>query len=269
MATVRTDRPIARTDRPVAELRRVVRTAALLDPDHRRVLAGSDLLAGLPPGVREDLFAVLAVTRFVPGQSLVRPDQAGERLWIVLSGRVGITSTETGGLLAVMEAGDALGEIQVFDPGLWTFSATAMSSVVIASAGRDDVLAWVGRHPSVSAHLLQRMARRLAAKSRAARHHGAADAPGRVARGVLDLADRYTVGGVVQHGLTQTQLADILGLSREKVNKSLSRFCELSWLELGRGVFTVLDRAALERRAEVTELAHRSAQPSKSPAARR
>jgi CRP-like cAMP-binding protein len=78
-----------------------------------------------------------------------------------------------------------------------------MSEALVVSASREDVLAWVARHPTVSAHVLQQMARRISRKSRAARDLPVADGPGRVARAVLTLADKHTVDGVVQHGLTQ------------------------------------------------------------------
>lgn len=139
--------------------------------------------------------------------------------------------------------------MQVFDPAPWAFAATAMTRALVVSAGRDHVLAWVGRHPSVSAHLLQRMARRLAEKSRAGHEPPVAGAGARVAREVLALADRYTVAGVVEHGLTQQQLADIVGLSRERVNKVLGDFCDRRWTVVGRGCLTVLNRVAVEGHA--------------------
>jgi hypothetical protein len=124
-----------------------------------------------------------------------------------------------------------------------------MTRALVVSAGRDDVLAWVAHHPAVSAHLLQRMARRLAVKSRAGSEPLPPDAGVRVARELLALADRYTVDGVVRHGLSQQQVADIVGLSRERVNKVLGDFCDRRWVVVGRGSFTLLDRAAVEARA--------------------
>lgn len=220
---------------------------------HREVLARSDLLLPLAPEVVDDLLVRMQVGAVPAGAALFPPGQGGHRLWLVLDGRVGLLDPASNRLLAVLEAGDAIGEAQVFDPRPWHFSATAMTPVVTASVGRDDVLEWVGRHPAVSAHLLQRMARRLAHKSRGGDGPHHPEAGVRVARAVLALADRYTVGGVVRHGLTQQQLADIIGLSRERINKSLGGFCEVGWLVLRRGSFTVLDRAALEDRAGLAD----------------
>lgn len=223
--------------------------SAVLTAEQRDAFGRSDLFRELPAALVDELVEVSQVSRPPAGTSLFPPGRVGHRLWVVLEGRVGVTTSRRDRLLAVMEAGDVIGEVQVFDPKPWAFSATAMTRALVVSAARADVLAWVGRHPEVSAHLLQRMARKLAVKSRAGPEPLHADAGVRVAREVLALAERHTVDGVVRHGLTQQQLADIVGLSRERVNKVLGDFCERRWTLVGRGRLTVLDRAALEAHA--------------------
>lgn len=228
-----------------------------LSPAQRAAVGRSDLLRELPQGVLDELLLSMCATRLAPGAPLFASGLAGHRLWVVLEGRVAVTTPRRDRLLALMQPGDLIGEVQVFDPAPWAFAATAMSRVLVVSARREDVLDWVARHPAVSAHLLQRMARQLAVKSRAAHEPQASDAAARVAREVLALADRCTVHGVVQHGLTQQQLADIVGVSRERVNKVLSDFCDRGWIVVGRGLLTVLDRDALQAQAH-----HQSTAPA-------
>jgi CRP/FNR family transcriptional regulator, cyclic AMP receptor protein len=223
--------------------------SATLTPEQRDAVSASQLFHELDRDLLDELLVSMRASRLAPGAALFRSGQAGHRLWVVLDGRVGVTTPRRGRLLAVLEAGDTVGEVQVFDPGPWAFAATAMTRALVVSAGRDDVLAWVARHPAVSIHLLQRMARRLAVKSRAGQEDVSSDAGARVAREVLALADRYTVDGVVRHGLSQQQLAEIVGLSRERVNKVLGDFCDRRWTVVGRGFLTVLDREALEAHA--------------------
>lgn len=220
-----------------------------LSPETQSVLLRSGLLRGLPPAVVDALLREAVVEHVPAGASLFSPTETGARLWFVLTGRVGVTTPDGVHLLAVLDPGSSLGEVQVFDPEPWTFAAFAMTDAEVASVPRDDVLDWAGSHPEVSVRLLQRLARRVAEKSRAGREPAHGDASVRLARALLDLADRYTVEGVVRHGLTQQQLADIVGLSRERVNKTLGEFCDRGWLALARGALTVLDRPALEARA--------------------
>ena len=79
------------------------------------------------------------------------------------------------------------------------------------------------------------------------------DVPGRVAKALLDLADRFgstTEDGVhVPHDLTQEELAQLVGASRETVNKSLAEFVSRGWIRLEGRAVTLLDVDRLRRRA--------------------
>ena len=79
------------------------------------------------------------------------------------------------------------------------------------------------------------------------------DVPGRVAKALLDLAEKFgekEADGIrVQHDLTQEELAQLVGASRETVNKALSEFANRGWIRLeGRSVL-LLDSERLGRRA--------------------
>ncbi|HCQ18718.1 MAG TPA: Crp/Fnr family transcriptional regulator, partial [Dermacoccus sp.] len=79
------------------------------------------------------------------------------------------------------------------------------------------------------------------------------DVPGRVAKALLDLASRFgrqVDGGVlVAHDLTQEELAQLVGASRETVNKALADFAGRGWLKLEARAVTLLDVERLQRRA--------------------
>ncbi len=215
-------------------------------PEHRAAVARSELLAGLRDDVVADLVRSVQLVRLGPGAAL--PEPPGRRLWFVVGGRLAVTTPDGERLLQVLAPGDAVGEAQVFGAD-WPVSVVATVEAVVAGVGRDDVLAWVTAHPAACLHLLRRMAARRASESIAAAHPTAVESTVRVAREVLVLADKYTVDGVVAHGLTQQQLADLVGLSRERLNKCLHGFSRRRWLELRPRAFTLLDRPAIERRA--------------------
>ena len=79
------------------------------------------------------------------------------------------------------------------------------------------------------------------------------DVPGRVAKALLDLANRFgerTPEGIyVPHDLTQEELAHLVGASRETVNKSLADFVSRGWIRLEGRAVTLLDVDRLARRA--------------------
>jgi CRP-like cAMP-binding protein len=79
-----------------------------------------------------------------------------------------------------------------------------------------------------------------------------ADVPGRVAKALLDLSERFGVqrgdGVHVTHDLTQEELAQLVGASRETVNKALADFAGRGWILLEPRGVTILDVDKLNRR---------------------
>jgi CRP-like cAMP-binding protein len=79
------------------------------------------------------------------------------------------------------------------------------------------------------------------------------DVPGRVAKALLELASRFGTpegeGVRVHHDLTQEELAQLVGASRETVNKALADFASRGWMRVDSRAVTLLDRERLARRA--------------------
>lgn len=79
------------------------------------------------------------------------------------------------------------------------------------------------------------------------------DVPGRVAKALLDLASRFgrtaDDGVHVHHDLTQEELAQLVGASRETVNKALADFASRGWVRLEPRSVVLLDVDRLQRRA--------------------
>jgi CRP/FNR family cyclic AMP-dependent transcriptional regulator len=79
------------------------------------------------------------------------------------------------------------------------------------------------------------------------------DVPGRVAKALLDLAERFGTqeenGIQVHHDLTQEELAQLVGASRETVNKALADFAARGWVQLSAKSVLLLDTDRLRKRA--------------------
>jgi CRP/FNR family cyclic AMP-dependent transcriptional regulator len=80
------------------------------------------------------------------------------------------------------------------------------------------------------------------------------DVPGRVAKALLDLADRFGEprddGLQVNHDLTQEELAQLVGASRETVNKALADFAARGWLQLSAKSVLLIDPERLRKRSQ-------------------
>ena len=101
--------------------------------------------------------------------------------------------------------------------------------------------------------MLQALARRLRRTNEAMADLVFTDVPGRVAKALLDLADRFgrpaAEGVRVTHDLTQEELAQLVGASRETVNKALSEFVSRGWIRLDGRAVVLLDQERLAHRA--------------------
>ena len=107
--------------------------------------------------------------------------------------------------------------------------------------------------PILARHMLRALAIRLRRTNESLADLVFSDVPGRVAKALLDLAERFgqrTEDGIhVPHDLTQEELAQLVGASRETVNKSLAEFVSRGWIRLEGRAVLLLDVDRLKRRA--------------------
>jgi CRP/FNR family transcriptional regulator len=214
------------------------------------------LFAALDDASVQALAQVQSTRAVDRGRVIFREGEAGDRLFVVLDGKIKITQAVSDGrenLLSVLGPGEMFGELSLFDPGTRTATAAAVTDCRLASLDHDDLRPLLTGRPEVATHLLQALARRLRRTNEALADLVFSDVPGRVAKALLELADKFGqpdgAGVVVEHDLTQEELAQLVGSSRETVNKALSDFAGRGWLRLqGRSV-TLLAADRLARRA--------------------
>ena len=221
------------------------------------VLADVPLFAALDDDdAGEALSAALTTRQVARGHVVFREGDAGDRLFVVLDGKVKISRTASDGrenLLTVLGPGEMFGELSLFDPGPRTATATSVTDSTLASLDHDDLRPLLLERPAVAVHLLRALAQRLRRTNEAMADLVFSDVPGRVANALLGLAEKFGVadadGVRVQHDLTQEELAQLVGASRETVNKALSEFANRGWLRLEGRTVLLLDTERLARRA--------------------
>jgi CRP/FNR family transcriptional regulator len=220
------------------------------------VLASAPLFAALDADSADTLEKMLTNRSVGRGHVVFREGDTGDRLFVVLDGKVKITRASADGrenLIAVLGAGEMFGELSLFDPGPRTASVSAITDSTLASLDHDDLRPLLLERPGVAVELLQALAQRLRRTNEAMADLVFTDVPGRVAKALLDLAEKFGVveadGTRVRHDLTQEELAQLVGASRETVNKALSEFAHRGWLRIeGRSVL-LIDPERLSRRA--------------------
>ena len=119
------------------------------------------------------------------------------------------------------------GELSLFDPGARTATATAVAETQLIALGHDDLNVFLTGRPAVAATLLAALARRLRRTNDALADLVFTDVPGRVAKALLDLSNRFgrpaEDGILVPHDLTQEELAQLVGALPRDGQQGLGR----------------------------------------------
>ena len=220
------------------------------------VLSRAPLFEALDEESAKALRALITDVDLVRGQRLFDEGDAGDRLYVVLDGKMKLTRAAPDGrenLLWVIGPGEMFGELSLFDPRPRTASASAITDAHLAALAHDKLLVWLTGRPEVALHLLRALAQRLRRANDVTADLVFVDVPGRVAKQLLDLAGRFgeeqADGLHVNHDLTQEELAQLVGASRETVNKALADFVTRGWIQLSARSVVLLDTDRLRRRA--------------------
>lgn len=183
-------------------------------------------------------------------------DRGGEVLFL-RRGQIKITVAAQDGrevLIEVRGEGEVIGEMALIDDSPRSASAFALTSPTeVLAVSLKDFRALVDHEPTFTRALLDEMVQRVRDSTFHQLELSLDDVAGRVARRLVDLADRFgkprTVGVEVRSPLTQQELADWSGVSRQAVVKELSRLRELGWIETKGRTIVVRNVAGIEERA--------------------
>ena len=118
----------------------------------------------------------------------------GDALYVVIDGKMKLTRAAADGrenLLSVIGPSEMFGELSLFDPRPRTSSASAVTDAVLASLKHEALTPWLRERPEVSLHMLRALAQRLRRANDVTADLVFTDVPGRVAKNLLDLADRF------------------------------------------------------------------------------
>lgn len=218
-------------------------------------IAGS-FAAALDPADLDALRSIARKRTFPAGSTMLLEGDLSASVLLVESGRVKISSfTEDGReiVLALRDAGDLLGELSVLDGEPLSATAAALDEVSASAIPAEAFKEFLRTHAAASLALLEIVSRRLRDADRKRIEFGAYDSIGRVARRLLELADRFGEpdgdGVLIPLPLSQEEIAGWTGSSREAVSKALRTLRERGLVETGRKEIRIFDIATLRKRA--------------------
>ena len=227
----------------------------LLVSTEQDVVRKAPLFTALDDAAAASLRASMDSVKIAKGSVLFAEGDEGDHLYVIVDGKLKLGTSSGDGrenLLSILGPGEMFGEVSLFDPGPRTSTATAVTDAKLLSLGQEKLIPWLATNPNVSLQLLARLAQRLRRTNEAVGDLVFSDVPGRVAKALIDLGERFgkqtDEGLFVHHDLTQEELAQLVGASRETVNKALADFASRGWVKLEPRAVIVLDFERLVKR---------------------
>lgn len=209
-------------------------------PEQENILFHTALFKQVSPEQAGELIEYLNQGVYNRGDVIFRQGSTDHRMYLLESGRVKLireSADRRVQLLSIHAPGEMLGEIPVFDPkgGPRTASALAMhDGTQVVWLEREVLFHWFDEHPKVAVDMLQVMAGRMRDNNERISDLVFMDVPARLAKTLINLASRFgepiEAGVKVPHDLTQEELAQLVGSSRETVNKALMDFANRGWI---------------------------------------
>ena len=226
-------------------------------PQEDEVVRRAPLFTALDDAQAASLRASMDSVKIAKGGILFKEGDEGEHVYVIVDGKLKLGTSSGDGrenLLSILGPGEMFGELSLFDPGPRTSTATAVTDAKLLSLSHEKLIPWLKGNPEVSLHLLARLAQRLRRTNEAVGDLVFSDVPGRVAKALMDLGARFgkktEEGLYVHHDLTQEELAQLVGASRETVNKALADFAGRGWLKLDGRAVLITDLECLEKRGK-------------------
>jgi CRP-like cAMP-binding protein len=212
------------------------------------------LFGSLEPGERRDLLKHLRVRSAGAGQVIFREGDEADGLYGVLDGRIVVTVDSIDGkelILNTFGPGAFFGEIAFLDGRGRTANAVAREASRLIVLGRASFLPFLQERPAAALRTIAFLCERLRRTTQLVQDSASLDVPTRLAKQMAAMAQDYgerdSPDGAVTIKVSQNELAQMLGVSREIVSRQFAIWRQASTIEIGRGRVVVHDVAFFDR----------------------
>lgn len=223
--------------------------------DRRRdFLARISLFGRLEGRELDDLLRFSRTQVLEKGEVLFRKGDPGLEVFVIRSGRLkAFTTSESGSevLFSLMDPGEVCGELALLSGAPRSCTIVAIEPTEVLGLGRREFLPFLRAQPDVAAKLLATLAERLQRVSELVEDTVFLNLPARLAKKVLALCAAYGEppdenGTRIRLRFSQQDLGDMVGTTRESINKQIRAWEGEGVLVMRRGTITVRDLGTLE-----------------------
>ena len=217
------------------------------------MLANVAIFSSLDDRALDALLDVTSTRRLGEGELLFRKGDDGRQLYGVVQGRLKIYASGADGkeiVFGLSDPGEIIGEIALLDSNPRSATVIALEPSELLTLDRRDLLPFLERHPRVAVQLAEVLAARLRRLSELAEDSVLLALRVRLAKKLVSLARNYGCatpdGTRIDLKLSQQALGDMVGTSRESINKQLRDWTKRGLLTSERGLITIRDLEALD-----------------------
>jgi CRP/FNR family cyclic AMP-dependent transcriptional regulator len=215
--------------------------------DKAALLSRSPLFSDLTPEEVGGLLKYAVTKRVAAGGIAFHKGGPGNEMFALISGGVKIVTLSDEGkevVLAILAPGDVFGELSMIDGRARTATVVAVENSALLVLERSQVIPFLERHPKVAIKMLEGICKRLRMTDELLEDVVFLDLPSRLAKRLLSLAEHYGKntgqGRRIELKLSQAEIGNMVGTSRESVNKQLRMWGDEGVISMERGHITVL-----------------------------
>ena len=226
--------------------------------DRRALLRSLVLFQGLSDRELDMLLALTTTKKLKKRSVLFRKGDPGNALFALMEGRLKATGEGRDGkevVFSFMDPGDVIGEIALLDQEPRSATVQAVEEATLLTLHRRDLLPFLDRNPRVAVKLAGVLATRIRRLSELMEDTVFLGLPSRLAKKLLSLSRRYgkatSEGLRIDLKLPQHELGELVGTSRESINKQLRQWSEEGVVQFAGGYVTIQDEARLEELAKL------------------
>jgi CRP-like cAMP-binding protein len=222
-----------------------------------QALAGIWIFQGLAAEELGELAALARTRVYRARETIVEKGDAARQLYVLLRGRAkvatrGADGSDTG--LNVMGPGEVFGEIGILDGQPRSATVTTLEECEMAVLEVESFRGFLAAHPGVAIKLLAVLAGRVRDLTTRLEDRTFLEVPARLAKQLLWLAENHGArsgsGAQIELRLSQQELGDLIGATRESVNKYLSEWTRQGMLRQARDRLEIFELDALRAIAQ-------------------
>jgi CRP/FNR family cyclic AMP-dependent transcriptional regulator len=218
------------------------------------VLRKHPIFCGLDPDALDQLCRYARHSTLKRGATIFSKGDPGNCLFAVISGTVKISISSPEGRNAILNligAGEIFGEIAVLDGQVRTADATANTNCEIFIIDRREFIPFVRSQPALAMRFIELLCTRLRWTSDQVEQVILQNLPGRLASALIRLTEKHKLAsGERSIAVTQQEISEMVGMTRESINKQLRIWATRNWVRLEHGAIVVLNTAPLQQLVE-------------------